>query len=171
MHRWSLCLALVVLACSSEKKAPTTPTAPPVVEANRGSSDATAPAPQPASSATEAVPEPMPKLHFGPVYFAFDDALLSEEARAELQRAGDFLNAHADLRVLLTGNTDERGTDEYNVALGDERARVCRDFLSRLGVDAERIRTLSYGEARPAVSESNEAAWTKNRRVELELSR
>jgi peptidoglycan-associated lipoprotein len=168
MHRWSLGLALVLLACSSQKKSPTTPTAPPRLEASAGSSDSVA---RPASSEAKEAPEPVPKLSFGPVYFGYDDALLSDAARAELQRAGDLLNAHADLRVLLTGHTDERGTDEYNVALGEERARVCRDYLSRLGVDGERIRTLSYGESRPAVAASNEAAWARNRRVELQLSR
>jgi peptidoglycan-associated lipoprotein len=171
MSRNGILLTLLLCACSSQSKAPTVPTAARVAAIDPGSGDAaTTKAPSPDAEEQPQV-EPVPKLHLGPVYFAYDEALLSDEARAELQRAGYLLGSHPELRVLLTGHTDERGTVEYNLALGDQRARVCRDYLSRLGIDGERIRTLTYGEARPAASGSDDTAWSKNRRVEFELSR
>ncbi len=102
----------------------------------------------------------------GAVYFEFDSVTLSSEARAALDRFGQWLIGR-DVHVVIEGHADERGTTEYNVALGQRRAQVIADFLIRLGVDAARLDTISYGEERPVASGDDEAAWARNRRGEL----
>ncbi len=101
------------------------------------------------------------------VYFAFDSYTLDEPSRDALARFADWLIAHPEARLSIAGHTDERGTDEYNVALGQRRAQAIADYLTRYGVDAARLATISYGEARPAVAGETEEAWAKNRRGEL----
>jgi peptidoglycan-associated lipoprotein len=108
---------------------------------------------------------------FGPIYFSYDGAELTEAGRAELQRAGEYLGLHPESTMVIAGHADERGTPEYNLALGQERARVVSDYLRRLGIDATRLRAVSYGEERPAVEGSDESSWAKNRRAELEVAR
>ncbi len=105
----------------------------------------------------------------GPIYFSFDSSLLEEDARGVLSRLGDLLLSRPELRVKIYGHTDERGTDEYNLALGAGRAGVARDFLVRLGVAPERIEVITYGEERPAAAGAGEEAWEKNRRDEFEI--
>jgi len=103
------------------------------------------------------------------IYFCFDCDILDEEAQASLRAAGEWLNRSENrtIRFRIEGHCDERGSEEYNLALGDRRANVARDFLISLGVAADRIETISYGESQPAVAASNEAAWAKNRRDEF----
>ena len=98
------------------------------------------------------------------VYFGFDSAELSGKAQATLDRQAAFLNVNPALVVIVEGHADERGTREYNLALGDRRATAVRDYLLAKGLNSARIRTVSYGKERPAVSGSNEDAWEKNRR-------
>jgi len=99
------------------------------------------------------------------VYFAFDSSALSADTEGTLMRQAGFLNANPALTVTIEGHCDERGTREYNLALGERRASAARDFLLAQGVDSARIRTISYGKERPAVAGSNDAAWAKNRRA------
>ena len=99
------------------------------------------------------------------VYFGFDSAELSGKAQATLDRQAAFLNVNPALVVIVEGHADERGTREYNLALGDRRATAVRDYLLAKGLNSARIRTVSYGKERPAVSGSNEDAWEKNRRA------
>jgi peptidoglycan-associated lipoprotein len=80
-------------------------------------------------------------------------------------RQAAFLNANPALTVTIEGHCDERGTREYNLALGERRATAARDFLLAQGVDSARIRTISYGKERPAMAGSTESAWSKNRRA------
>jgi peptidoglycan-associated lipoprotein len=103
------------------------------------------------------------------IYFAFDSSELDDESQARLGAAASWLNRseNRSIRFRIEGNCDERGTEEYNIGLGDRRANAARDFLIGLGVAAERIETVSYGESRPAVNEHNEEAWAKNRRDEF----
>jgi peptidoglycan-associated lipoprotein len=108
---------------------------------------------------------------FAAVYFEFDSTTLGPEARAELQELADWLGSHPGARITIEGHCDERGTDEYNVALGEKRAQVIRDYLVRLGVDRETLATISYGEERPAASGDDESAWARNRRGELVTNR
>ena len=100
-------------------------------------------------------------------YFEFDKAVLTAEARAALRLHAEWLKAHPAVNIRLEGHADERGTREYNMALGERRANSVRDFLVQEGVDASVMEVISYGEESPAVLGSNEAAWAKNRRVEM----
>ena len=104
------------------------------------------------------------------VYFGFDSAELSGSAQATLDRQAAFLNVNPALVVIVEGHADERGTREYNLALGDRRATAVRDYLLAKGLNSARIRTVSYGKERPAVSGSNEDSWEKNRRAATVLN-
>jgi peptidoglycan-associated lipoprotein len=101
------------------------------------------------------------------IYFEFDQSDLSAEARDELQRKAEVLRTYPEIRIRIEGHCDERGTVEYNLALGERRAEAARQYLVDLGIDPDRMTTVSYGEERPAVAGSNEAAWSQNRRDEF----
>ena len=98
------------------------------------------------------------------VYFDFDSAELTAEAKMTLNRQSAFLNVNPTLVIVVEGHADERGTREYNLALGDRRATAVRDYLIANGLNSARVRTVSYGKERPAVEGSSEEAWAKNRR-------
>ena len=104
------------------------------------------------------------------VYFGYDSSELSGEAQATLDRQAAFLNVNPTMVVIIEGHADERGTREYNLALGDRRAVAVRDYLLAKGLNAARVRTVSYGKERPAVSGSNEKSWAKNRRAATVLN-
>lgn len=99
------------------------------------------------------------------VYFDFDKSTLTAEARDTLMRKAQWLRANTGVRLTIEGHCDERGTSEYNLALGDRRAEAARIFLVDLGIDPARLTTVSYGEERPADPGHNEQAWAKNRRA------
>ena len=101
------------------------------------------------------------------VYFEFDQAMLSDLAKTTLVRNAEWLRSHPDARVQVEGNADERGTPEYNLALGERRAVAVKTYLDSLGVDGSRLVTISYGEERPADTGHGEEAWTQNRRVDF----
>lgn len=101
------------------------------------------------------------------VYFGYDKAVLPPESLGLLELHAAFLRNNPDKRVLVDGNTDERGTREYNLALGERRADSVRTFLVSVGVRRSQVDTVSYGEERPADSGHDEAAWAKNRRAVL----
>jgi peptidoglycan-associated lipoprotein len=98
------------------------------------------------------------------VFFAFDKSDITPEARTILQRQADWLKKYPAVTVTVEGHCDERGTREYNLALGERRATAAKNVLVALGVPANRVSTISYGKERPAVVGSNEAAWAQNRR-------
>ncbi len=99
------------------------------------------------------------------VYFDFDSSALLPMAQAVLEKKAEWLRNNSGGSVVIEGHCDERGTSEYNLALGDRRAKSVKTFLVDLGVSASRLITLSYGEERPADSGHNEEAWAKNRRA------
>ena len=99
------------------------------------------------------------------VYFDSDSSELSPAAKATLRRQVRWLRAHPDHRILVEGHADERGTRDYNLALGERRANAAKNYLVSLGVSADRIRTVSYGKERPVALASNAAAWAQNRRA------
>jgi peptidoglycan-associated lipoprotein len=105
------------------------------------------------------------------VYFGYDSAELSDEARATLEQHARWLQAHPEARVSVEGHCDERGTVEYNLALGDQRAKTVADYLTTLGVSPERLASVSFGKERPIESGHDEAAWAKNRRAHFKVSR
>lgn len=114
-------------------------------------------------------PEPPKPPEFEKAYFAYNQAELSEADRVALKKDVELLLSHPDLKVSVDGHCDERGTDQYNVDLGWKRAYGVRDFLRRQGIDDGRLFPISYGRSRPAVVGTDEAAWSKNRRVELSI--
>jgi peptidoglycan-associated lipoprotein len=99
------------------------------------------------------------------VFFAFDSYAIDPEARRILDAQAQWLNANQNVRVTIEGHADERGTREYNLALGDRRANAARDYLQSRGVSAGRMTTISWGKERPAVEGSGEYAWSQNRRA------
>jgi peptidoglycan-associated lipoprotein len=98
------------------------------------------------------------------VFFDFDKYDLKADAQATLQRQAAWLKQYSANAVTIEGHCDERGTREYNLALGDRRANAVRDYLASQGIDGSRIKTISYGEERPECVESTEECWAKNRR-------
>lgn len=102
------------------------------------------------------------------IYFEYDSARVSDESMALLEAHGDFIAANGNVNVTLNGHTDERGSREYNIALGDRRAQSVRRILLFQGASTDQIDSVSYGEEQPAEFGHNEQAWAKNRRVELE---
>ena len=93
------------------------------------------------------------------VNFGFDSSELTVSARSTLNRQAAFFSLNPDLMIVIEGHADERGTREYNLALGDRRATAVRDYLVAKGINSARVRTVSYGKERPAVAGSDEAAW------------
>jgi peptidoglycan-associated lipoprotein len=155
--------ASLVLAagCARAKDAqPTTPTAsrraPPVEVAQPA-------APAPIEERIVARPS------LEPIYFDFDKSIILSDDVDKLRTLGAYLVEHPEKSVIIGGHCDERGTVEYNIALGERRAQAARDFLLRLGVEANRVRTISYGESMPVDPGQGEEAWAKNRRDEFQL--
>ena len=105
------------------------------------------------------------------IHFELDSAALSDEARSILEKHALWLQGQRDVRVTIEGHCDERGTVEYNLALGEQRARAVRDYLASLGVAGARLRVVSYGKERPLDPGSDEAAMAQNRRAHFAVSR
>jgi peptidoglycan-associated lipoprotein len=137
-----------------------------------------APAPDTGSEFSDAgatakpAPPPPPKVEWvgiEPVYFDFDKSEIRQDAVPTLRGAANVLN-EGDFNVVIAGHTDNRGTEEYNLALGERRAASVRRYLANLGVSMGQMTIVSYGEVRPAAQGNTEAAWQLNRRVEFELA-
>ena len=103
------------------------------------------------------------------VYFDFDKSNLRSEAQETLKKKASFLRNNPAFALLIAGNCDNRGTEEYNLALGDRRADSAKQYLIALGISGDRIKTISYGELRPADPANNEVAWALNRRDTFKL--
>jgi len=103
---------------------------------------------------------------FQPVFFDFNKFEIRNDQVSALQANATLLRAHPNANVVLEGHCDERGTDEYNLALGERRAKVVREYLVNLGVDPNRLQTISYGESRPYAYGHNEDSWQQNRRAQ-----
>jgi peptidoglycan-associated lipoprotein len=185
----SLILVLLVMipACKTTKKAvepapapvvDTTPTVPPP------------PPPEEPVEQTDFVQEAEPqevvpsderelnnwargKGYIRDAFYNYDEATLDDAAQAALTASATWLRSEqgAGYKLLIEGHCDERGTEQYNLALGDRRANSAKDYLVTLGIDAARIRTVSYGEERPFEDGHDEAAWSQNRRAHLVLVR
>lgn len=146
---------------------------PVVQEQTVKQAEPVAPAPQPAAPSPQPVQEqvvvkPAEAIVLETVYFDFDRSDLRQDARDTLSKnAETLLQRAANAQIRIEGHADERGSDEYNMALGDRRAKSAAKYLTNLGVKADRITTVSYGEEKPAVQGSDEAAWSKNRRAEF----
>jgi peptidoglycan-associated lipoprotein len=129
---------------------------------------APAPSPKPVEDATlKRAIEVFESTH---IYFDFDKSDIKAEAKPVLEKKAEFLRANPAYKVRIEGHCDERGTNEYNMALGDRRARAAMKYLNALGISADRMSTISYGEEKPVCKDQNEACWSKNRRDEFKLS-
>jgi len=127
--------------------------------------------------ATEVLPNDIGELnrvaqsrgYIADAFFEYNDAALSTDAQTALTNSATWLKKNSQYNLLIEGHCDERGTEQYNLALGDRRANQAKEYLVTLGVDASRIRTVSYGEERPFDPGHDESAWAKNRRDHLVL--
>lgn len=144
-------LALSLTACSSAEKKPDPPVTHEEVEA----------APAPPQEALVVPPEA------NPVYFAFDEHMLGEDARHNLGEIADYMKKKPAVRLTIDGHADALGTSEYNLALGDKRAQAARRYLAALGVEEARVKVVSWGEERPVVSNTDDEARARNRRDEF----
>jgi peptidoglycan-associated lipoprotein len=146
-----------------EQPAPTTPEPPPPPPPPP-------PTPTPPPLTEEQIFEKMTleelnaKRPLGDVFFAYDSAELSEQARATLQKNADWMKRWTSTRMTVEGHCDSRGTNEYNLALGERRASSVRDYLTSLGVASDRIAVVSKGEEQPFCTEESESCWQENRR-------
>jgi peptidoglycan-associated lipoprotein len=121
------------------------------------------------SSLFEGMTQDRTTLAADTVYFAFDSAAIKSAEKSKIQAVADALKGDSNLKVLVEGNCDERGTEEYNRSLGERRALAVREALAKDGIDPSRVRTLSFGEDRPADPGHDETAWAKNRRCDFVL--
>jgi len=156
-------LSLALVATAGCKKNTKT-TAKPVAEA-------------PAAEATPAdegvrtgLPSPEERVRLSTIFFDLDSHTLTPEGKATLASNAEALRDHPEVTVRIEGHADERGSTQYNLALGDRRANSVKQYLTALGIGASRLEVVSYGEERPAVQGHDEAAWSKNRRVELAVT-
>lgn len=115
-------------------------------------------------------PAPEDRATLKPIYFEYNKSNIRPEYQPALEKISKWMAARAEQQLLIEGHCDERGTDEYNLALGERRALAVRRYLVALGISVERVHTISYGEEKPAVPGSDESAWSKNRRVEFKVS-
>jgi peptidoglycan-associated lipoprotein len=108
-------------------------------------------------------------IDLAPVYFGYDSFVLAPQEVSKLQTVADYLHQNRNIVLIVEGHCDERGSNEYNLSLGEQRALTLRSYLINLGIDADRIQSRSFGEERPAVLGTGEAAWRLNRRGEFAL--
>jgi peptidoglycan-associated lipoprotein len=160
-----LAISLTLSACAGKPPKPAEPTAPR--EVNPGGEGAGAASPSAAAADDEAAGPQAGLLANRLIYFDFDSAEIKGEGIGVVAAHAKYLAAHGNVRVRLEGHTDERGSREYNIGLGERRAQSVRRALLLQGVADAQMSTVSYGEERPAAPGHDEAAWAKNRRVEI----
>ena len=179
----SLALILVLGACGSEPEpetapAPTGPT-PEEIEAARQDSIRRAQEAAEAEARAEAerlarererAAEAARRTLGETVYFDYDEATITPDTESTLRAKVDILRANPGVQLRMEGHADERGTSEYNIALGNERAQAVIEFLTGFGLGGSRFASVSYGEERPAAQGSTESAWERNRRVEFVIT-
>lgn len=183
---WTVIPVLLTLLYGCPKKKPATPPADLDVETT------TVPTPPAAPSTTEVVDQPAPPTvddttedpllstdmqvvneelrrrgFSADVYFDYDESTLSDDTRDKLSRNADLLKSNPQFSVTIEGHADSRGTNEYNLALGERRANAVKDYMTSLGVGGDRLRTLSYGEERQVCDTDEESCWSQNRRAHM----
>lgn len=170
-----LVAALGLGACGRQE--PELPPAPPPAEPPPATKPAPPPppppppAPKPAPELTEdeifekmSLEEVQEKYPLDPVFFAYDSTQITDEGRATLQKNAELLKRWPSTHIMIEGHADNRGTNEYNLALGERRAEAARDYLQGLGIAADRIQTVTKGEEQPFCTEDTESCWQQNRR-------
>ena len=172
----SLALALIVLAAACSKKTPATTPAPDTggsttggtTGSTTGTTGTTGTRTNPDGSGAAATADLVRAMQ-EPIYFEFDQDAVRADGQPTLDRKAAIMLANPGLRIRIAGHADDRGSDEYNLVLGNKRATSAKRYLEAKGIDGGRIETISYGEERPADTGATEAAWAKNRRDEFEL--
>jgi peptidoglycan-associated lipoprotein len=183
IRRFTVCAAIVLIAavssvgCGGNPKpqppapAPTAPPPPPPTTPATPPPPPPAPAPKPAPAPTEdeifknkTLEQLNADKPLGDVNFGYDSTDLSDEARAVLQKNVEWMKKWASTKVMVEGHADSRGTNEYNLALGERRADAVRDYLVSLGLATDRLTIVSKGEEQPFCSEETESCWQQNRR-------
>lgn len=177
MKRTSMKLLLLVLAvslfalygCPKSMEETAVPEEQP-----KAAEPAPAPAPAEEPKAAEPAPAPAPeapreaaaKAEVGlqPIYFDFDQSLIRDDAKAVMKANAEYLKANPKVKIKIEGNCDERGTIEYNQALGQRRAQSAKKYLTNLGIRSSRISLISYGKEKPTCSQGTEDCWQQNRR-------
>jgi len=168
----TLALLIFTVACGGGKTVETEPIPAPVAEEPQD----TQPIPEEVTPVVvEEEPQDMVEINLDhirldDVFFDFDKSDLRDDTLATLERHVMVLKANPTVRVLIEGHCDERGTEEYNIALGERRAERVRSFIIGSGINATRMRTISYGEMRPKDPDHSEGAWALNRRSHFVLS-
>jgi peptidoglycan-associated lipoprotein len=171
LYALSSIAAVLALGACHKKVAPAPAPAPAAAPA-----PAPAPPPPPAAPSTSAADaaraaaEAARASLTAPIYFDLDSDALTDADRASLDAKVAILNASAGVKIRVAGHTDERGSDEYNLALGQRRAAAAKRYLTQHGVPDAAIDVISYGEEHPAIDGHDEAAWSKNRRDEFEIT-
>ncbi len=162
----SIALVNLLAACAAEPK-----------------KEEAAPAPTPKAEAPKAAPAPAPKAEVDPLndpasilagrstYYPFDVAVVQEEDKPLVQAHAKYLSEHPNRKVRLEGNCDERGSNEYNLGLGQRRADGVNKMLAAGGAKADQLESVSYGEEKPRCSDHNEACWKQNRRTDLNYAK
>jgi len=145
------------------------PTAPPVVVSTNGQIPFDTTGSNPWAGPLKDGVEDKTTLKADTVYFDFDSSTIKKTEDKKLEDVATYLKGHMADALRVEGNCDERGTEKYNLSLGERRALAVREYLANLGVDSRQVTTVSYGKAKPAVEGHNEAAWSKNRRDDFVL--
>lgn len=169
MKTWTIAAAalcmLAATGCNKKKPAVTTGDTNPPAATETSSTVATG------EEVRTGLPDPKgERITLGKIYFEFDAATLSDEAKATLKANAETLLGNVEVHVRLEGHADERGSTQYNAALGDRRANAVKTYLNALGVPSTRLEVVSYGEEKPSNKGHDEAAWSSNRRVELAVT-
>jgi peptidoglycan-associated lipoprotein len=164
-----LALLLTGAGCAKKaKQAPPTPPPTPPIE----TPVPTPPPPPPTPPPPPPTPAPPPQVSaadFKPAFFDYDSYALRDDSRGSLDGDAKLLRDNTSIQITIEGHCDERGTVEYNQALGEKRAQAARDYVTGAGIDASRIQIVSYGKERPFDAGHDEAAWAKNRRAHFVL--
>lgn len=176
-EKWTLTLfalgaSTYLGACAHQQPAARPAAPPPAVTAAPAAPASPAPAEDQAAADRERAAKDLAALLRGAViHFDFDAALLTPESRSRLQELADAMRARPGIGIKISGNCDDRGTEEYNLALGQKRAAVAKKYLADLGIDEGRIDAISYGEEKPVDARETEDAWAANRRDEFTVNR
>lgn len=178
-YGWGLLVVTFLISCGNPANPPPPKWTAENLSAGPSTTAATKPAPSPAAKPAPGTTSSLDALRSGEsptggplkdVSFGFDSAALSESARATLKANADWLKGNPAARVQIEGHCDERGAADYNMALGAKRAQAAMDYLATLGIAANRLSTISYGEEIPVCKEKTEECWARNRRARFVVS-
>lgn len=161
----SVILVSMLAACASDKPAEVAPT--PTAAAETPAAPVAAVAQDAAPVAADALDDANSILSKRSAFFDFDKSVVKSADKPMVQAHGQYLAGHADRKVVVEGNADERGSSEYNIALGNRRAEAVKKMLIVSGAKAGQISTVSFGEEKPRATGHNEAAWSQNRRADI----